>query len=99
MDTDDEDRLLKPCEVAQLLRVDPKTVSRWAADGKLGRVKTPGGHNRFRQSEVRAVLERHGVTGVEALLATVLRHDAAPRITAASVASHGLRPGASVRGT
>lgn len=52
-----EDRLLTPGEVAALFRVDSKTVSRWAAAGKIRCVRTPGGHRRFRESEVRALLE------------------------------------------
>lgn len=49
--------LLKPGEVAALFRVDPKTVTRWAAAGRIKAVRTPGGHCRFRESEVRALLE------------------------------------------
>jgi excisionase family DNA binding protein len=52
----DTDRLLTPGEVAQLFRVDPKTVSRWATRGQLGSISTPGGHRRFRESEVNALL-------------------------------------------
>src|SRR5213080_1477204 len=55
------DRLLTPGEVAQLFRVDPKTVTRWAAAGRIGSIRTPGGHRRFRESEVRALLEGDGV--------------------------------------
>ena len=51
-----EDRLLTPGEVAELFRVDPKTVTRWASAGRLGSIRTPGGHRRFRESEVRALL-------------------------------------------
>ena len=51
------DRLLTPGEVATLFRVDPKTVTRWAAAGRINSIRTPGGHRRFRQSEVRALLE------------------------------------------
>ena len=50
------DRLLTPGEVATLFRVDPKTVTRWAASGRIGSIRTPGGHRRFRESEVRALL-------------------------------------------
>jgi len=50
------DRLLTPSEVAALFRVDPKTVTRWAAAGRIGSIRTPGGHRRFRESEVRALL-------------------------------------------
>ena len=49
--------LLTPAEVAALWRVDPKTVTRWAAAGKIGSIRTPGGHRRFREAEVRALLK------------------------------------------
>jgi len=58
---DTGDRLLTPGEVAALFRVDPKTVTRWAAAGRIGSIRTPGGHRRFRESEVRALLEGEGV--------------------------------------
>ena len=48
--------LLTPSEVAQMFRVDPKTVTRWAKAGKLTAVKTLGGHRRYKESEVRALL-------------------------------------------
>lgn len=48
--------LLTPGEVAALFRVDPKTVTRWAVAGKLTAIRTPGGHRRFREDEVRALL-------------------------------------------
>ena len=54
-------RLLTPGEVAALFRVDPKTVTRWAAAGRISSIRTPGGHRRFRESEVRALLA--GSTG------------------------------------
>jgi excisionase family DNA binding protein len=47
--------------VAALFRVDPKTVTRWAAAGRIGSIRTPGGHRRFRESEVRALLEGEGL--------------------------------------
>lgn len=50
------DRLLTPGEVAATFRVDPKTVTRWAKAGKIESIRTPGGHHRFRESEVRAFL-------------------------------------------
>jgi excisionase family DNA binding protein len=49
--------LLTPAEVAALFRVDPKTVTRWAIAGKLEAIRTLGGHRRYRESEVRALLE------------------------------------------
>ena len=47
------ERLLTPGEVAALFRVDPKTVTRWAASGRISSIRTPGGHRRFRETEVR----------------------------------------------
>lgn len=52
-----EDRLLTPGEVAALFHVDPKTVTRWAAVGRLPATRTPGGHRRFLESDVRDVLK------------------------------------------
>jgi excisionase family DNA binding protein len=42
--------------VAALFRVDAKTVTRWAANGRINSIRTPGGHRRFRESEVQALL-------------------------------------------
>jgi excisionase family DNA binding protein len=52
----DEAKLLTPSEVAAMFRVDPKTVTRWAKAGKIGSIRTLGGHRRFRETEVRALL-------------------------------------------
>ena len=38
------ERLLTPGEVALMFRVDPKTVTRWASAGRIGSIRTPGGH-------------------------------------------------------
>lgn len=54
---ENEDRLMTPSEVAKVFRVDPKTVTRWAAAGRIGSIRTPGGHRRFRESEIKVLLE------------------------------------------
>lgn len=58
MPRDGSDPLLTPGEVAALFRVDPKTVTRWAAakPPRIRSVRTPGGHRRFRESEVNRLL-------------------------------------------
>jgi len=38
---------LLPSEVAVRFRVDPKTVTRWAKQGKLPSIRTLGGHRRY----------------------------------------------------
>jgi excisionase family DNA binding protein len=50
-------RYLHPAEVADLLHVSPKTVSRWAKDGKLPFLKTLGGHRRYPAAEIRRLAE------------------------------------------
>jgi excisionase family DNA binding protein len=50
------DRLLTPGEVALIFRVDPRTVTRWASAGRIGSIRTPGGHRRFRELEVNDLL-------------------------------------------
>jgi excisionase family DNA binding protein len=52
----DQEVLLTPSEVAALFRVDPKTVTRWAKAGKLTSIRTLGGHRRYKESEVNALL-------------------------------------------
>src|SRR5438046_5359545 len=54
--TPEAEPLLTPAEVATMFRVDPKTVTRWARAGKLTSVRTLGGHRRYREAEVRALL-------------------------------------------
>ena len=50
------ERLLMPSEVADLFRVDPKTVTRWAKQGRITAIRTLGGHRRYRGSDVYALL-------------------------------------------
>ena len=54
--THEAEALLTPAEVASMFRVDPKTVTRWAKSGKLTSIRTLGGHRRYREAEVKALL-------------------------------------------
>jgi excisionase family DNA binding protein len=49
----DSPSYLHPAEVADLLHVSPKTVSRWATEGRLPFLKTLGGHRRYPEAEIR----------------------------------------------
>ncbi len=53
-----QDRLLRPGEVAELFGVDQRPVGRWAKQGRLPAVRTIGGHYRFPENAVRALLWR-----------------------------------------
>jgi excisionase family DNA binding protein len=55
-EVEETERMLTPSEVARMLRVDPKTVTRWGKSGKLQTTRTPGGHRRYRESEVRGYM-------------------------------------------
>ena len=48
---------LRAAEVADILHVSPKTVSRWAKEGKLPFLKTLGGHRRYPEAEIRELAE------------------------------------------
>lgn len=48
---------MMPGDVAKLLRVDPKTVARWAKTGALECVRLPSGHRRFRREVIMRILE------------------------------------------
>jgi excisionase family DNA binding protein len=48
---------LRPAEVTDLLSVSPKTVSRWAKDGKLPFLKTLGGHRRYPAAEIQQLVD------------------------------------------
>ena len=52
------ERLLVTSEVAVMFRVDPKTVRRWVATGKVPSIRTPGGRDRrYREAEILALLD------------------------------------------
>lgn len=50
------EKMLTPQQVADIFAVDPKTVTRWAQAGKLPCIKTLGGHRRFKQSVIDALI-------------------------------------------
>jgi excisionase family DNA binding protein len=52
---DPDGRLLTRAEVAEIFRVSPSTVTRWAEAGKLPSVKTLGGHRRYEAGAVMAL--------------------------------------------
>jgi excisionase family DNA binding protein len=48
--------LLTPGQVAEMFKVNPKTVTRWARAGKITAIRTLGGHRRYKAEEIRALL-------------------------------------------
>ena len=59
----DPGEMLKPSQASVILGVDTKTIGRWAADGKIPHVRTPGGHRRYKRADVDA-LKHAGEQGV-----------------------------------
>jgi excisionase family DNA binding protein len=45
-------------QVARILRVSPKTVARWAKEGKLPHLVTLGGHRRFPAAPIHDLARR-----------------------------------------
>jgi excisionase family DNA binding protein len=44
---------LHPSQVADHLHVSPKTIARWAKDGRLPDQRTLGGHRRYPEQAIR----------------------------------------------
>src|SRR4029450_11045740 len=49
---------LLPSEVAEVLQVSPKTVTRWAKEGKLASRRPVGGHRRYARADIESLVER-----------------------------------------
>jgi excisionase family DNA binding protein len=58
---------LRTAEVARLLRVSPKTVSRWAKEGRLPFVTTLGGHRRYPAQRIYDLVGQLAHEGVASL--------------------------------
>lgn len=52
---DNNDEYLTPGEVAKLLAVSPKTITRWADANLIPCIVTLGGHRRFRRSDIEEI--------------------------------------------
>lgn len=57
---DAHDSDLAPGQAARILGVSPKTVDRWANDGRIPCLVTLGGHRRFRADVIAAVAASMG---------------------------------------
>ena len=58
----DDDAYIRTSEAAKILRVSPKTVSRWAKEGKLPYARTLGGHRRYPEPSIRALVDQLTMT-------------------------------------
>jgi predicted site-specific integrase-resolvase len=47
---------LHPAEVAAILQVSPKAITRWAKDSRLPHQRTLGGHRRYPEPVIRELL-------------------------------------------
>jgi excisionase family DNA binding protein len=52
----ESDKLLLPRDVRRQFGVGSSTLRAWADQGKIGARRTLGGHRRYRESEVRALV-------------------------------------------
>jgi len=66
--------LMAPHEVADLFRVSPATITRWARVGLLPSTRTPGGHRRCERSCVVEHLQRRGREGDDDRARAALEH-------------------------
>jgi excisionase family DNA binding protein len=56
MPVHDPDDLLRPREVAEIFGVRTTTIARWAREGRLAPLRTPGGHRRYPREAILRVL-------------------------------------------
>ena len=63
MGEEPEDSYLTPSQAARILHVSPKTVDRWADQGRVPCVVTLGGHRRFSRAAILAVAEQMAARG------------------------------------
>jgi excisionase family DNA binding protein len=49
--------LMTAAEVAKALRIDARTIARWARSGQLRCVRLPSGHRRYRREDIEKLLE------------------------------------------
>jgi excisionase family DNA binding protein len=66
-------RLLSAGEAAQLLEVSTDTIKRWATDGQLPYITTPGGHRRFPAEAVHRLLAEQQAQAEQELTAWLRR--------------------------
>jgi excisionase family DNA binding protein len=52
-----------PGEAARHLHVSPKTINRWANDGRIPCIVTLGGHRRFRREDVDEAVRQMSARG------------------------------------
>lgn len=57
-----KNRILTPNQVAELLMVSPATVRQWAVKGSLKALTTPGGHRRFKMSDIKLFAHQQKIT-------------------------------------
>jgi excisionase family DNA binding protein len=53
-----------PGEAARALHVSPKTINRWANEGRIPCIVTLGGHRRFRREDIEAAGQAMSHRGV-----------------------------------
>jgi excisionase family DNA binding protein len=57
MSNESPDDLLRPSEVAELFGVRTPTIARWAREGRLTALLTPGGHRRYSRAAIQRLVE------------------------------------------
>lgn len=68
-----DDDLLRPNEVAELFGVRTPTIARWAREGRLTAMLTPGGHRRYRRDAIRGLLTQEPAAAEDVFAADAVR--------------------------
>src|SRR5438445_13706788 len=62
---------LRAAEAAALLHVSPKTIGRWAKEGKVAHIVTLGGHRRFSRADVERLVRAMESSSADGRVASV----------------------------
>jgi excisionase family DNA binding protein len=72
--------LLTTPEVAEVLRVSPRTIDRWAAEGRLRRFHLAPGSVRYRADDILALLDNDHEPAANGLVGKAGTTDAHPAV-------------------
>jgi excisionase family DNA binding protein len=59
----DDDCYVTPGGAARILHVSPKTINRWANEGRIPCIITLGGHRRFRRQDIESAVREMSARG------------------------------------
>ncbi|GAB6158094.1 hypothetical protein JCM39194_12940 [Desulfotomaculum varum] len=86
------EKLLTSHQAAKLLNVWPHTLRRWEKEGKLKPLHTPGGHRRYKESQIMALIGKEITENGSKRCAVYARVSTAKQAEAGNLQRHHKKP-------